>query len=305
MSVTAILLLVISAGTHAGWNLIGKKTRSGPASFLLATGFGVLLLLPFLILFHEVISIFTPSVWLLVACTGAFQALYYSSLSAAYRKGDLSLIYPIARSTPAVLVAGFAFAVGRGDQVSILALLGIAFIFLGGYLLPMKHFKDFTLRKYLNAAFGLALLAAIGTAGYSIVDDTALRLLWSDQVHGIPSWHISLVFAFFEGMASAFWLSLYILINKRERRELASLTKPIGKGVTGAALMGVGIYLTYSLVLISMAFVKDVSYVVAFRQLSIPIGVVLGALVLHEKLYIPKISGALLMFAGLILVGLG
>ena len=68
--------------------------------------------------------------------------------------------------------------------------------------------------------------------------------------------------------------------------------------------MGVGIYLTYSLVLISMAFVSNVSYVVAFRQISIPLGVMLSVLILQEAAYLPKFVGVAVMFVGLTLVGM-
>ncbi len=72
-----------------------------------------------------------------------------------------------------------------------------------------------------------------------------------------------------------------------------------------AILTGFGIYGTYALVLISMAFVKNVSYVVAFRQLSIPLGAGLGIMGMGESSCRPKIVGVGIMFIGLILVGSG
>ncbi len=58
-------------------------------------------------------------------------------------------------------------------------------------------------------------------------------------------------------------------------------------------------------VAISLAFVDNVSYVVGFRQLSIPLGATLGVLVLKEAPHAPKIAGVAIMFVGLILVALG
>ena len=69
--------------------------------------------------------------------------------------------------------------------------------------------------------------------------------------------------------------------------------------------MGIGIYLTYSLALISMAFVTNVSYVVAFRQLSIPLGVMLSVWLLKEPAHIPKLVAVVVMLLGLIFVGTG
>ena len=51
-----------------------------------------------------------------------------------------------------------------------------------------------------------------------------------------------------------------------------------------------------------MGFVKNVSYVVAFRQLSIPLGTAFGIMFLKEPVYSPKLAGAAIMFIGLMLV---
>ncbi len=305
MTKTAVVLLVISALTHAGWNLIGKRFNSTAASFLVASAIGVIILLPFPLLFGHIARGFTPTTWFLVLLTGIFQSVYYISLAAAYQRGDMSLIYPLARSTPAIIVAIFAVAVGRAGSISPQAFAGIVLIVAGGYLLPMQHFRDFNLKKYLNAALGFALCAAVGTAGYSIVDDGALRGAWAAIGSETPAWQISAVYAFFEGMSSVIWMAAYVIFRPGERINFRQLFGNGGRSIRSSALMGVGIYVTYTIVLASMAFVRDVSYVVAFRQLSIPLGVAMGAIVLKEKLHATRIMGTLIMLAGLILVGTG
>ena len=72
-----------------------------------------------------------------------------------------------------------------------------------------------------------------------------------------------------------------------------------------AVLAGVAIHLAYTMVLVSLAFARNVSYVVGVRQLSIPLGAMLGILVLKEAPYRPKLVGVGIMFAGLILVATG
>lgn len=305
MTLPAVLLLIVSAITHASWNLLGKRRHSTAASFLVASAIGLVILLPFPLIFGHIIGGFSSSVWFYIVLTGAFQAVYYISLAAAYRRGDMSLIYPLARSVPAIFVALFALFAGRGGEITAQALGGIGLIVAGGFFLPMKHFTDLSLRKYVNIAFGCVLIAALGTTGYSIVDDTALRLAWSDISNTVPTWQVSAVYAFFEGFSSVLWMIVYIALIPSKRKELGELIARNGASIRGAALMGVGIYATYSLVLVSMAFVREVSYVVAFRQLSIPIGVVFGIVFLKEKMYAPKLLGTLLMFAGLVLVGTG
>jgi drug/metabolite transporter (DMT)-like permease len=70
-----------------------------------------------------------------------------------------------------------------------------------------------------------------------------------------------------------------------------------------AAITGIGIYLTYGIVLVSMNFVTNVSYVAAFRQLSIPLGAIFGIALLKEPRYLPKIIGIVAIFAGLVIAG--
>ena len=72
-----------------------------------------------------------------------------------------------------------------------------------------------------------------------------------------------------------------------------------------AALTGIGIYLTYGLVLASMNYVSNIGYVAVFRQLSIPLGAMFGIILLKESRYPPKILGIIMIFIGLVFVGLG
>ena len=74
--------------------------------------------------------------------------------------------------------------------------------------------------------------------------------------------------------------------------------------ITGL-ITGIAIMATYGLVLAAMAYVSNVSYVAAFRQLSIPIGAILGITLQHEPRHRPKLIGIGIVSIGLILVGIG
>ena len=52
----------------------------------------------------------------------------------------------------------------------------------------------------------------------------------------------------------------------------------------------------------NIQFVDNVSYIQAFRQLSIPLGAAAGIVLLHEKITKPKLAGLILIVIGLILV---
>jgi drug/metabolite transporter (DMT)-like permease len=67
--------------------------------------------------------------------------------------------------------------------------------------------------------------------------------------------------------------------------------------LTGLLILG-----TYGLVLAAMEYATNVSYIAAFRQLSIPLGAVLGILVQKEPAYPPKLASIGIIFAGLVLI---
>ena len=199
-------------------------------------------------------------------------------------------------------VAIISILIGRGSQISSQGLVGMLLIAGGSFLLPMTHFTDLRLKNYLNLTSLFALLTAFCTAGYSLIDDQALRIL--RQAPGMPlnTFAISTLYSLLEGLSCSIWLILFILINHEERQRLKSFYR---NSLGQSFLVGTFIILAYTLVLISMAFVSNVSYVVAFRQLSIIIGALLGVIFLKEASHPPKFTGLIIMFIGLVLVGTG
>ena len=299
MSATAIVLITLSVFAHAGWNLFSKRQPS-VAFFLIASTTSVLVLSPLLWYNRSVLS-WTPGiVWALVGITGLFHAIYYSGVAGAYRHGDMSLAYPMLRALPVLLITAISFALGRGDQITPLGLVGIITVAVGCMLLPIKSFREIHLRDYLALCCLLALAAAIGTTGYTMIDDEALRqlrtsLTWLDKTH-ITLFYISL-----QTLSTSLWVLLFVLILPSERGRFRHLWR---HGRRQAALSGLVITGAYGLVLASMAYVTNVSYVAAFRQMSIPLGALLGIWLLKEPRYPPKLIGVGVVVTGLILVAL-
>ena len=77
MTLTAAILLIISALTHAGWNFFSKKDHPSNASFLLANLFGTLLFSPLLIIGGDQVLNMILQLWPFLLLTGFFQALYF------------------------------------------------------------------------------------------------------------------------------------------------------------------------------------------------------------------------------------
>ena len=104
MTSTAIILLLVSAATHAAWNLLSKREHPSAAFFLVANTAGCLLLAPIALVNWRAVRQFPPEVWAILPATGLCQAVYYYGLAGAYRHGEISIAYPLARSVPVVLV---------------------------------------------------------------------------------------------------------------------------------------------------------------------------------------------------------
>lgn len=303
MSILAIILVIMSAFMHAGWNLLSKRQHPSSAFFLIASVTGALLLSPVLVIYWDTIAHGIPSqVWLLVTLAGFFMALYYIALAGAYRASDISIAYPIARSSPVIVVTIVTLFLGRGDQVSQLCIAGIILVVGGCFLIPLRQLSDFRLKNYLNTTCGLALLAAVGTSGYTLLDDEALRILRTSPQITMGNTGVTILYAFGEAVLASIWLFLYVLASQKGPSGLKNM---LFLNKKNAVFAGIAIQVTYGIVLISMAFVNNVSYVVGFRQLNIPLGAALGIFVLKEKCYLPKLAGVIIMFLGLILLALG
>ena len=301
MPPAAFLLVFISALAHVSWNLIGKRSQPSAAFFLMATLASGVFFSPFLWVYRSALAGFPASVWLLLLFTGFAQAFYYTNLAGAYRSGDLSLAYPLVRAVPVVLVAVGSIILGRGHQLNQVAIIGMGLVVAGCLLIPFQNFRLGSLKKVRNTTVFMALLAALGTTAYLLADDTALRLLKSQP--GLPASQLAIpiIYIELETILTSFFLTLVVLAHRQERREWQWVKNNTWRQ---AVLSGLVITLGYLFVLTAMTLARDVSYVTAFRQISIPIGAALGIMLFKEPAYPPKISGIIIVFIGLIFVGL-
>ena len=225
-------------------------------------------------------------------------------MAGAYKRGELSLAYPLARAIPVLLVAVVNLAVGKGSDIGQMSLLGMLLIVAGCVLLPMSSFRQMKLRRYFNAVYLMALVAAIGTTGYTLIDDEALRQLRQSAPIQLTKTEITLLFVGLQTTSTAVMLGLATAFYAPEKRLLRQILRNRALLLSGA-LTGFIIMATYGLVLASMAYVTNVSYVAAFRQLSIPIGAFLGISLQKEPRHTPKLVGVGIISVGLVLVGIG
>ena len=299
MTAVAILLVTISAFAHAFWNLLGKRQNPSTAFFFIASALAALCLSPLLFIYYDVFALIPARVWLWVGLTSLFEAIYYISLAGAYRHGDLSVAYPIARALPVILVAILTAILSLGDPLSLLGVIGILLVAMGCLLLPLRDLRRIHIDQTLLICCLLAGLAAIGTTGYTLVDNQALVDLRSAPGIGLSRIETAFVYLAISSIAITLVTGIYILASEFERVELVKSWQTNKKTafVTGLLIVG-----TYGLVLAAMEYAENVSYIAAFRQFSIPLGAILGLLVQREPAYPTKIASIGVIFVGLVLI---
>jgi drug/metabolite transporter (DMT)-like permease len=301
VSLAAILLILTAAIIHVGWNTVGKKRQPNLAFFAIAIICSAFLMAPILIWNRALWAEMPSQVGFLLVVAGFWQALYIGSLGYAYKHGHLSIAYPLARALP-VLFVTMVSAFRSEVPLTPALYLGGALIIVGALLLPLPHFRDWDWHHYRNLSCLFALFAAIGTAGYSMTDDYALGIFRNAASDNFTPLNVTPFYMCLESISSGLWLLPALLLNKQNRQDAREIFRSDLKTVAATApFMAVG----YLLILLSMAYVEDVSYVVAFRQASIPLGAIVGIVFLKEPAQGPKIVGVGLMFVGLVLTALG
>ena len=301
MTLTAILLVILSAVMHAGWNYLGKRTAPSPAAFLLSISFAFLLICPILLFFIPELQRIPWHIWGLLVLSSGCQAIYYYFLSLAYREGDMSVMYPIARALPVLMVPPLVWLLGQGISLPEIDWLAILLIVAGCLLLPMQTFKDISIHHYRNKTTVFALLAAVGTTGYSVIDSTALKILRHQMNHAQTEFSTAILYIILQAGGSVIWLLFLVLPQTVERAQIAHLYR---HHKWSLLLTGFTVYLTYGLVLAAMGFSEDVSYIVALRQTSIPLGALMAVWLLKETSSLPKWVGIALTLTGLTIISL-
>ncbi|MBE6399592.1 MAG: hypothetical protein E7041_05565 [Lentisphaerae bacterium] len=295
MGKTAFLLILLSVFLHAGWNFLSKANRPSKAFFVLANGTVALLTIPFVFIVPVAWGELGWKFWLLLAGSVAFEVIYAIGLAGAYKKQDISIAYPLARALPVLMVALVTLLFGLGAVPEWTAWTGFAVVALGCIILPQSSFGNLKWREFVKSVSGFILLAALGTTGYTVVDKVATAQLMKVAAASKISELGLYLFLMETGVALA--LLILVLFSGRERVELfrKNLKSP------APYLCGLFSGAAYFLVLAAMGFVDNVSFLQAFRQMSLPVGVILGVVFLHEKLTLPKIIGTVMIVLGLIL----
>ena len=283
---TALALILSAAFIHAGWNLLAKQAGGGAAFVWLFSCFSSVIYAPVVIV---VLAVQKPNVGLIefgfLFGTAALHTLYYLFLQRGYRAGDLSLVYPLARST-GPLLATVAAIVLLGERPSPMALAGGGLILLGVVVLTWGTGRRSTSAMRVAVSYGL--ITGVFIATYTVWDKYAVHTLKIPPLLVDYSSNIGRVL-------------LLLPFGIRHWNQVQTEWRTNRRAVVGIGVLGP---LSYILILTAMSF-APVSYVAPAREISILIGAFIGARLLGEGQSIRRLIAAATMVLGFAALAFG
>jgi len=265
MPLDALALALGAAGLHAAWNLLLARERDTEA----ALAVGLLALVATIALPAALTWRVDSAAVPYIVGSAALELVYVALLAAAYRRYELSLVYPVARGLAPVLALLFAAAAGAALP-SGLGVAGVMVVAVGVLLVRGAR------GSLHGLVFGAVIAAAI--AGYTVVDRYGIQ-------HAAAAPYLLLVML---GPALAYPLAVGL---GRVRAAASQTTFAVGAASAAA----------YLLVLLALRLASAPA-VAAVRETSVVIATVLAAVFLHERVTPLRATGAVLVAGGVALL---
>lgn len=270
--VLATGLALTAALLHAVWNLLLK---TAPAEDRDLTSWGLFAVGGLLVL-PVVVALGGPgwaaAPWL--ALSGLIHLVYVTGLVAAYRHGDFSLAYPLARGGGALVAAvgGVAFL---GDHLPAPAWAAIAVIAVA--------LASLVGRGVTAGTVGAALATAVAIGGYTLVDAHGARVSPDPVAYGLCS-------------TAAAAAALTVLFTAKGRAP--ALRRAFRAQWWRWTIAGVCTAVAYALVLVATRY-AEVGYVAMLRESSVVLGALVGWRILKEPT-----GGRRLVSSGVVMAGM-
>jgi drug/metabolite transporter (DMT)-like permease len=283
MDINVFLAVIFAAFLHALWNSMVKSHEDkhvAVAAIVLGhipASLVIILLLPM------------PTIESLpyIIASALIHQGYQWFLLTAYRHGDYTRVYPIARGTGPVVVT-IVLLLFFGVKLSIYELLGIIVISIGILSLSAQDRHSFFpwIARRNARAISFALLTGLFIGGYSIVDGYGARASLSP-----------LSFMGWSFVVNALIFPILLKIMKQQ-----SVVKRVFSEAKLLFWFGGTIsYIVYAIVV--WGFTQaPIPLVSALRETSVIIALLIGTLFLKERFTILKTLSILVIFAGVVLL---
>ena len=288
MDLLVIALVLGSAALHPFRDLLIKGQNFPESAYLGVTGSWVIFAAIQSTILNQPPNL-PVDVWPLVAGSALGLFLYYLCVMLTLKTGDLSIYYPIIRSSPIAIVAmSYLFL---EQYYSPLTLVGISLILVSAIMIQYRRGTSLLHRPKLIFT---AVVAMIGSAIYGLADSVAMK-----TVTPAP-------FLFWVYITLTLALLIFFTLTRVQKRPLRlqlfgcwpnEWLRILGSGALS--------YASYLLILFAFRAGGEVAVVSAIRQVSIPLTVLLGALVLKEKRFLTRLFWALLLASGVIIITIG
>jgi drug/metabolite transporter (DMT)-like permease len=275
----AIVLALAAAALHGTWNVLVKVSGDplaifGRAAIAAAVVATIAVVPAWLLLGRPQLSAEAAG---LCVVSSSLETAYIWLLSTAYRRGEISAVYPIARgSAPLIAVAVGLLALR--EHLAPLQLFGVALLLAG--ILAV------TISQSGGRATIPALLTGVAIAAYTSVDRVGVRLT-TPWLYG---WLLFTLMAI--ELVPSIWVA----------HRLGLLPRVESPGWSRAALIGTFMWLGYFLVLWALS-IAPLAVVAPVRETSLVAVAVWGVWRLRERdRAAVKLSGAFATLAGVTLL---
>ena len=271
----AFLLALTAAVLHALWNILLARAQDPESATAVALVAAVIVFAPVTAVRFDA----EWDVWPFIVITSMLQLLYFALLATAYRRAELSFVYPVARGVaPAIVLVVSVAALGYGTsaaQIAGVVLVGVGVSLVRGLRRPTDPHAH-------ALAFALGIACVI--ASYTLLDKRGIT-----HANPITYLELSMIPAAL-GYAGA---TLAVKGRARVRAEL---------GVS-AVVAGLLSFAAYALVLAALERASAAS-VAAVRETSVVMATAFAAVVLHERVSRSRLVGSVLVVCGIALLAL-
>ncbi|MEM8663167.1 MAG: DMT family transporter, partial [Pseudomonadota bacterium] len=276
MTTTVFLVVCLAALLHATWNAFVKGGKDKD----LAMAGVVIGHVPFALVALCFVELPAIDAWRLILASVVLHTLYQLFLLAAYRIGDLTQVYPLARGSAPLIVAGVSVAF-LGVALAPAELLGIGLIAAGIVSLALVRRSD-GLRNPRAAL--LSLGTGLFIAAYSIVDGLGAR------ASGSPVGFYAVA-----AIGNAVVIAIFFMV-----RRPGTLRRLAFEGRSRLVFGGGASFAAYALVVWAFAH-APIALVTALRETSILFALLIGVFVLKERLDLAKVFSTMMTICGAVL----
>jgi drug/metabolite transporter (DMT)-like permease len=283
MIAVAVGMSIVAAAFHGTWNVLVKVSGDPIATFRRATTMAAVVatlsLVPAWLIFGR--PSLTPGAAALCLLSSLLETTYLWLLSTAYRRGDLSAVYPIARGS-APLLSVVVGLVLLGERLGAVQLLGVALLLVG--------ILSVTIAQARGRATLPALLTGVAIAAYSSVDRIGVRM-------ATPWFYAWLLFTLMAiELPLTIWVATALKLYQQPEAPPPTWSQ--------AAVIGLFFWAGYFLVLWALSL-APLAVVAPVREIAIVAVAIWGVWRLHERERAAmKVSGAVATLAGVALLAI-